>query len=386
MLVASRWNRGIRRLILFSPLIAYPLLTVVSTLWSLAPAITLRYSLQLLFTAYVGLYLGLYRRPSDIVKVVFLSTSLGFLLSVASDQQGQSANGMVLVGLVGSKNAMAFLAQWTALSALAMLVMPKTSPIYRLAGLLMLAPASYVALHVQATAAALSLFAGFALFIALYALARMPAAIRYVTAGVLVGSVLAALLLKDLWIPSAEDFLIRVLHKDLTFTGRTVLWDHAREFMARRPLLGRGYKEIWSGGSVDTQGLLRFAKIIDGRGFYFHETYLDAGVDCGLIGVAVLVLSFTIIAVGLGWRYLQRPSVSLAYFLTMDGLLMLRSFGETLMQPLSPYCVLLFCIGVVALAGGPVFRTASSPPRRPVARRAVPSPHPVANLSGPCGA
>ncbi len=364
LLLAARWNRGVDRLVLFLPLLAYPVFTVISTIWSLAPQVTLRYSLELLLTCYAGVYLGLFRRPPEILKVFFISTALGLLLSVASHRQGPSATGMVLVGLVGSKNAMASLAQWTAMSALAVLLLPKCSIVLRLAALLILAPACYITLHLQAAGAALSLYIGFALLLGLYGLSRSPTPIRFLAAAIVVGSVLMALLLKDVWMPSAQDFMIHVLHKDMTLTGRTVLWDYAREFMARRPLLGRGYKEIWIGGTVDTQGLLRFARILDGRGFYFHETYLDAGVDCGYVGVLILVLTFGFLAAALSWRFLKSPSVSLAYLSAMFALLMMKSFGETLMQPLSAYCALLYCSGVVVIAGA---RRAQAPPIRSTA-------------------
>jgi len=92
----------------------------------------------------------------------------------------------------------------------------------------------------------------------------------------------------------------------------------------------------------------------------------------------ILVLTFLLVLGALTWRFLRTPSAALAYLLSAYVLLMLRSFSETLMQPLSPYCALIFCCGVVALRVG---RT-PSPAARTAQMRLFARPAPLRRAPG----
>jgi exopolysaccharide production protein ExoQ len=336
----------------FWPLLAYPLLQVLSTVWSLNQPVTIRYSVQLLATGAFGAYCGFFLTERKSLWAIFTSSALAVIISIASRHKGESAEGDVLVGIAGSKDAMSFLAQLAAQSAMGIAMLPRLNFKWRvLAGLIFL-PAAYVSLSVHAATGVITLILGAIIFAGLLVLALTPFMFRIITVVCLLLLGVMAVIFHHELADLASDFMFRVLHKDATLTGRTVLWRFAEGFISQRPVLGRGYKEIWLGTSVDTEGLLRWAGLTDGRGFFFHETYLDAGVDSGLIGVAVLITTFVAILAGIVWKFVAQPSVERAFFLTMFLLLMVRSFGETLMQPFSPYCAIVFATGVYAFQGG----------------------------------
>ena len=68
-----------------------------------------------------------------------------------------------------------------------------------------------------------------------------------------------------------NNFITNVLHKDITFTGRTYLWAHAFELISMRPILGYGGYFV-AGRSP-----------LFGRLYPVHTTYLQVLVDGGVI-------------------------------------------------------------------------------------------------------
>lgn len=81
------------------------------------------------------------------------------------------------------------------------------------------------------------------------------------------------------------DAATRILDRDPTMTGRTLLWDEALTVIARRPWLGQGPGGLAEGAGVGRTGA-----------FHVHNSYLQATMDYGYIGVLLLMLA---LAVGL---------------------------------------------------------------------------------------
>lgn len=76
------------------------------------------------------------------------------------------------------------------------------------------------------------------------------------------------------------DFIINVLHRDLTFSGRVVIWDLALEEVSKSPLLGTGFH------SIDDNGLVLSAtKNVSNA----HNELLDVAYKGGLLALAVFV-------------------------------------------------------------------------------------------------
>lgn len=362
LLVAARPAEALSTFLRWWPLLFVPLLAFVSFLWSDLPAVSARYGFQLLFTAFMGVLLARLVPPHRFIIMMFISMFVFCLLSIASRKQGVSVDGMVLIGLTGSKNQMALAGFNLLLPSIAVALMTQTPRWIRLAaipgallGLLVIAITS------SATAVLLAAAAGPGL-IALFIMERFTPAGR-VGAFLVVGIIaVPAIFLAPEISNAINTFMSEVLGKDPTLTGRTYLWEQAQQLIERRPLQGYGYQAIWMGESADTLGLLRWAGISDGRSFHFHNTYLQVGVDVGLIGVAVLAATFawTIFA---GVRQaILAPNIAASFFFISVVLAVVLSFTDVILAPMQPRTLLLFACAVYVLARPPAQPQAA--PRR----------------------
>lgn len=84
-----------------------------------------------------------------------------------------------------------------------------------------------------------------------------------------------------------------LLFGDLTFTGRTEIWEHIVLEIARRPWLGHGFGSFWDTGallnpilSAPPTAWFMDAQLINTA----HNGFLDVGLQNGLIGLALAVL------------------------------------------------------------------------------------------------
>lgn len=352
---------------LIAPVASFAFFQVLSTFWSLDPGITIKYSLELLYTVTVGFIFFTYCNPEGIIKGVLFGTGAAVLVSIVSGKQGPSADGPVLIGVLGSKNAMAESAQLAFQCALGVLAMPRQSMRMRLAAIAMGAPACYVALTVHASTAIIALFGAAGMFLALLLVVGAGVGARL---ALLLFLGLAASMLLFVWddiFAVLSDFSMHVLKKDSTLTGRTVLWEFARNFISERPLLGRGYKEVWLGQGPDSIGLLHWAGITDGRTFYFHETFLDAAVDSGITGAAILGLTFLYMFVRMLIKVILAPTVAWALLFTLATTFVIESFFDNLIQPNTLVTALIF-----GMAGA----VAAEQAKRGPGRRLRPSLHP----------
>lgn len=100
----------------------------------------------------------------------------------------------------------------------------------------------------------------------------------------LVTALIGALLMWWTW-TDVLDFLGR----DVTLTGRTILWGWGIEVWAQRPILGWGY-----GAYFATPDAAAFAQTIpEFRSWdvpHFHQTYIQTAADFGLVGLIALIV------------------------------------------------------------------------------------------------
>jgi O-antigen ligase len=81
---------------------------------------------------------------------------------------------------------------------------------------------------------------------------------------------------------------------DLTYTGRTTLWEFVGEMIAKRPWTGFGYISFWGTDAV-TSTAQPFDRAWDVRGIvHGHNGYLDIAVIMGLPAMIVSIWAFLI--------------------------------------------------------------------------------------------
>ncbi len=92
-----------------------------------------------------------------------------------------------------------------------------------------------------------------------------------------------------------------ILGRDLTLSGRTAVWAHVAQFIARRPLAGYGYDAFWrglTGPSLQISDAVHF--VVE----HAHNGFLEILLELGLLGLALFLLSWIRAAIRLWplWR------------------------------------------------------------------------------------
>lgn len=340
LLFALRPGDSTRTLLRFSPLLVLPLLAAASTLWSDAPAQTLKAGLELILTAVAAILLCRNASARTLILVMFaglLPVGLWALTAVPD----ALATGRPMRAFFGSKNELGMMAQL--LVALALAIAFDRARAARLRWLAIGAMVLGVGLLVLSQSATAMTCAAITavIFPVLLVFGRLPLAVRIGSVAALFVAMGAALPFVASISSEIENFRGSVLGKDATLTGRTYLWDVAAQVAAERPNLGHGYGAFWRVGNLDAEALWRWGGVPNRGGFNFHNAFVDMHVDLGMVGVALLALTCAaVLLVGI-MRQVWRPSVPIAFFVTLQVVLYIRSYAETgLLAPFSFMTVL----------------------------------------------
>jgi exopolysaccharide production protein ExoQ len=211
----------------------------LSTLWSLAPEMTLRDGVVYLFVI-IGV-IGIARTMDAdefmqlLSRCCFLSAIVSIVLFVASPGNAHLNNGD-FIGIFSQKN---FLGQVMATGALATLHGIRVARRRYLGKLCMLFVFLGMAYASNSTAALLAalLFCGISGFDSLW---RKGGAARLT--GVIFAVLIAPILIVAV---AAPDTFLELIGKDPTLTGRTEIWAYVNTDIGMKPWLGWGYFGFW---------------------------------------------------------------------------------------------------------------------------------------------
>lgn len=370
MLIALNARTALQAALRWWPLLLVPILAVVSTLWSDFPAVSFRYGVQYLLTAFVGVLLALLMTPRRFMLVFMVSFFVFLIACILYGRQGTSAEGMVLIGLTGSKNQIGYAAQLLVMTGIGALLLRDVPQWLRWIAWLSLPLGAYILLSVNSATALLMGIGGAVAMLGLWFMERLAPGGRL---AMLICSILILcplLLLLPEAFAAWDNFLYGTLNKDPTLTGRTFLWARADDLIAHRPLLGYGYQAIWMGDSTETIALQRLTGITDGRVFHFHHQFRQIGVDTGYVGVACFVAAL----LAIGFRGLRQvllyPTAPTSFFFIVFVLMTMRAFTDAIIGPFSVHTVLFFATGVYAF-WRPAAETNAPAPARSWRRLAV---------------
>jgi exopolysaccharide production protein ExoQ len=276
-------------------------LAPLSTVWSIAPADTLRRSAALLMTAGFGIYLAARFDSRTQLRLLAWALIAALVLSLATAAIWPEIGVMTQVhegavrGLFPHRNTLALYAALAVLLALVLYAVSGHGRPLFLAGA---GPAiAGVLLSRSATAPAVLVL----VLLTVPLLAFVRAHRLHPTVVLLWASVLA--LVASAGIAWFEDVVL-MLQRDPTLTGRTLLWSEAWEHIIARPLLGYGYGAFWgpAGGPADE---LRLA--VGWLTPSVHSGYLDLWLSLGALGFGLFLVAALTTAVRLVIRV---PSVS----------------------------------------------------------------------------
>jgi len=312
---AARRMRG--RWLLFAP----GIFALLSVAWSIAPVTTLRLSLELIFTIYIGLWLAGSSRPGDVLAGLALAGMVYLLSALVLGQTvaigllpGQTA----FSGFNSGKNLFGDIA---AIGILAMVGLHfeiwMKRPVVTMLLLVALAAEVNAIVLSQSAGAIVAAFGGCLVMVVLVVIGRVESVLR---AWLLIMLALAALLALTAYMV-AGDALIQALmamfHKDSTMTGRQYLWARSEDIIAGNPVLGLGYSAFWVQGNIDAEGLLTWARIPARTGFNFHNTIIENLIEVGYVGLSVLAIAVVVGTVGLLMRSLRYGEKAVACWLAI---------------------------------------------------------------------
>lgn len=314
------------------PLLLLAIIAPLSAAWSDEPAVSLRYGLQWTITAVAMMIAVISTGHVRYVRGLFIATAIILALCILSGRQGISQGGPVLIGVLGSKNAMGQLCMLVICSSATLMLSPNQPVILRRIAIVTGVVGTLVLLRTFATGAAIStiLFAG--VFALLAIASRLSAGAKVLLVGVLIVATAPLVFIYQDIIHFYEWFLVEVLNKDVGLTGRNYLWHHADALIASKPVLGHGYRSIWLGHGSETIGLLRWADLESGIGFNFHNTFREVLVDFGFVGAAVVF-----IPLGVGFARLllrassEKTDTALWFLAAMAVVMIVKSYAETLL-------------------------------------------------------
>ena len=123
------------------------------------------------------------------------------------------------------------------------------------------------------------------------------------------------------------DVLLQSIGKDVSLTGRTLLWSHALGVIADHPF-GVGLQAYWNDSNIDAVRFWETFYIDNHYGFHFHDLWLETGVELGVIGI-VIAAATTLVVFFSVWRWaLQNPGPESCFFAGFVTFILARTVGE----------------------------------------------------------
>ncbi len=251
-------------------------LTFLSGSWSAAPDVTLRRATALVGTAMFGVYFHLRFTREQQLRLLAWALGIGLVLSLPAVALTTGAGEGLVRGVFENKNS---LGRMMALAALVYLFRGWSGRGRLGNGLLIGLSLLLVVLARSATALVVVLTVT-SMIPLLRTLARdlRPMIVVACLALLLVGTLL-------LVAASSAEVLTGILGRDVTLTGRTVLWSAVIGMIWERPLLGYGYENFW----LD---VLPFRTTVDQAAWTSpnaHNGFLEVSLDLGMLGLGVFV-------------------------------------------------------------------------------------------------
>lgn len=331
----------------FSWIIAFGVFACLSVFWSDAPGVTARAGLQyashvvcaLIAARTIGSRTLLVGLIGGTCIVLMLSFALGTYVYDPLDGSYSFS------GLFTSKNQLGFFASLGVYAAFAYAFMVSTKGVGKivagLAGLFCLYGlfASQSATAVIALAVTLLAVIGLGATLLFSPVARKT----FVAFGLLLGVILVG----GAYSLGAVDLVLGLFGKDMTLTGRTYLWSEGWLAAQDSPLVGLGYQAYWVQGFSEAERLWYEFYITARSGFHFHNTYIEALVELGYIGCALISLVIVRTLFGLLRHVVGDDAGTDALMLAgMTILLVIRSFFE--IDVMHPYAVGSFLLCYMA--------------------------------------
>jgi exopolysaccharide production protein ExoQ len=350
-LVVVDYRRVLGNYARYGWIFAFAIFACLSVFWSQAPGVTTRAGVQYLSHVVCALIAMRVVDTRTLVRGGLAGTALVLCYSlVFGVYHLDPLDGTYsFVGAFASKNQLGFYASLAVLFAFAALTPEKERGAWKLVALVCVAVALYCLKASQSATSVLTTAAVAGLCLGLKALEWLAPAHRKIL--FLVLAVFAALVLLAGAYGGGYALVLGAFGKDATLTGRTYLWQQGIETAATAPFVGIGYQAFWVQGFAEAERLWAAFFIGTRSGFHFHNTFIAATVETGLIGCLLLSMVLLVALAGHLHRLLSAAhDLEALVLFTVAALLAVRTFVE--IDILNPYHVgsflLYFAAGKLA--------------------------------------
>lgn len=329
---------------------------VLSTMWSVSPALTARRSAGLILAALYAAILVRHYATTTVLRFVGTALSLSLAASIvlvlvepdialmpAGTHQG------LWRGVFPNKNVLGLVAMFT---------------LYTTPTLLRSSRATFSWAVVLCAAAVALIESGsrgpLILALALFPLSIVPAVARRARhLWMPIATILAGpALLLGLWLFGQRDAALEAFGVDPTLTGRTVLWSRVAEQVRQRPLFGYGLGAFWDTPRVAAQ----VWPSVGFRASHAHNGYLGAALDLGSVG-ATLVIGLVAATLMRSYRFAKSGQRGGTTLWAWALLIAFHNFGEQTLVGHRLWFVLLAYLALSTLELKPSLNSASRGPR-----------------------
>lgn len=298
--VVARTGQTVRLLKGSNPFfVAFILLAVASTVWSIDPALTGRRLLRMLIQSSTFLVLAVAawerQRFQNVLRPALTVLLLGSLIfgwispELAIHQENSPELKNAWHGLATQKNILGAIASFGCIFWLHAAIAKSASRLAVLVGIC--SSLACLLLSRSSTSLMATVFSCSTMFLMMWTPGSMRRSMPYLVTSLSVVALLYALAMLKV-VPGLDILLSPIpliTGKDLTFSGRSEIWAAVVNHIRWRPLLGSGYGAFWSGPIPGTESYPIKATLF---GFYpgsAHNGYLDVINDIGAFGFVCLV-------------------------------------------------------------------------------------------------
>lgn len=284
-LLLLRWKQALYTLSRSPLIVALLLLAVVSGFWSSAPEETFKENIQLVGSSLFGVYLATrysLKQQLELICWTFgIAVLLSLLFAVALPRYGQMGgiHAGSWRGIFTHKNG---LGGSMVTSVMAFLILSFDHRRWRWLAWTMILLSMILILFSKSTSSLLN--AGF-ITVAIIVLQMIRWRYRSKIA-----AFMTLLLLLEVFILGLVTYaqtLANALGKDLTLTGRTVLWSTIWDVVQQQPWLGYGYGGFWNAKSEVT----RIWLATGWKMTHPHNGFLALLIDLGAIGLVIFLIT-----------------------------------------------------------------------------------------------
>ncbi len=330
-----------------------PLFAVLSTVWSIEPAISIKLGTEFLVFTAVAIVSARAQGPRSLISSLMCALLVGVVLSAVTRTTAPvgTTGEIALIGVFGSKNNLANFVCLSMISSVSVVTDGRQPRLLRLLALLGLALDPVMLVKAHSLGALLAGGGAMVTAVSVAALSRVAPRQRnlLVPLAAILAAGMGGLLLLALQQGFDLSSVLAAAGKDTSLTGRTFLWSRARDYIGMRPLLGVGYQAFWVQGHVEAEGLWRFAQIESRVGFHFHNLYYESAVELGRLGVAIVAFSLLATAASSLRSCLVRPDSGTAFLGALVVFYAIRVGVELdFLDPFSPGSLLLPVVWVYA--------------------------------------